>query len=135
MKEKRKKGHWTYERCKKEALKYDNIKDFQKNSSGARNAIYKNKWIELTSHIEPKHKPNGFWSFEQCEKEAKKYNSRIGFQIGSGSAYVISKKKGWLNLICVHMKTQVNKRKRLVYVFEFSDNFCYVGLQTFLQKQ
>jgi len=41
------KGHWTFEECKKESLKYRNKNDFQKNNSSAYSASYKNKWLNI----------------------------------------------------------------------------------------
>ena len=41
------KGHWNFEECKKESLKYKNKHDFQKNNSGAYAASYKNKWLNI----------------------------------------------------------------------------------------
>ena len=47
-----KKGYWTKERCKEEALKYKHRGDFSIKSSGAYNAAIKNKWLdEICSHM------------------------------------------------------------------------------------
>ena len=39
-----------------------------------------------------KKKENGFWTKDQCLKEAIKYKTRSEFSIGSSSAYSIAKK-------------------------------------------
>ena len=47
-------GFWTYENCKEHALKYEYLSDFLNECGGALNAVKKNKWTELISHL--KHK-------------------------------------------------------------------------------
>ena len=42
-------------------------------------------------------KPNGYWNYDTCYEEAKKYTSRNEFMKGSGSAYQISWKNDWLD--------------------------------------
>lgn len=44
-----------------------------------------------------KNKPAGYWTYERCKEEAKKYKTKIDFRICSTSAYVIAKRNGWLN--------------------------------------
>jgi len=51
-------GYWTYEKCKEEALKYDNRKDFKENSSSAYNTSLKNNWLnDICKHMIQKRKP------------------------------------------------------------------------------
>lgn len=40
-------------------------------------------------------KPNGYWTFERCYAEAKKYITKKDFQRYSQTAYSISNRKGW----------------------------------------
>jgi|SRR3972149_2806589 len=51
-------------------------------------------------------KPMGYWTKENCEKEALKYSSRSNFERGSNGAYDKSLKNNWLNDICKHMITK-----------------------------
>ena len=44
-------GYCTYERCKEEALKYDNKKEFREKSYRCYIVAHKNKWLELCSHM------------------------------------------------------------------------------------
>lgn len=53
-------------------------------------------------------KPKGYWTFERCKKEARKYTSRKAFQLGSKVAYQKSFRKKWLNSICSHMNQLKN---------------------------
>lgn len=46
------KNYWNFERCKEEALKYDNKSDFKFNSMSAYSISHKNKWIdEICEHM------------------------------------------------------------------------------------
>lgn len=56
-----------------------------------------------------KKKPNGYWSFDRCKIEALKYSQRSKFEKGCGSAYIAAMRKGWLDLICSHMKSPQKK--------------------------
>jgi predicted GIY-YIG superfamily endonuclease len=53
------------------------------------------------------------WTFEKCMEEAKKFNSRKEFVKGNNSAYNSSRKNGWLDKVCSHMKE--NNRKPVGY--------------------
>lgn len=68
------------------------------------------------------------WDFENCAKEALKYKTKIEFKKNSPSAYVISNRNNWMNLISQHMQPVGNKYYRCIYAYEFSDNHVYVGL-------
>ena len=75
-----------------------------------------------------KRKPSGYWTKEMCHKEALRFKSKSEFQFNSKSAYNKSLDKGWLDEICLHMEILGNKFKRCIYVYEFSDNYAYIGL-------
>lgn len=50
--EKKPKGYWTKDKCKKEAMKYKTRSDFQKNSRSSYQISCRNKWIdEICSHM------------------------------------------------------------------------------------
>lgn len=51
-----------------------------------------------------------FISYEDCHKEAIKYDSRTDFQKYSIKEYRIAKENGWLDLICFHMKSDLNEK-------------------------
>lgn len=101
---------WTYKACKKEALKYDNRSDFMRKSSRAYNVALSNGWIvDICSHMELRHKPNGFWTKEKCAELAKQCNTIKEFREKHSSAYVTAKRKMWLRDITNHI--DVKKRK------------------------
>lgn len=123
-------GFWNNkENCRIEALKYDNHKEFNKYSNVCYEHCLKNKWVEeLTSHFIRKFKPKNYWSFDKCKEEALKYETKSNFYNNSKGAYLKALKNNWLNDICVHMQILGSLYKRLIYVYEFSDNYAYIGL-------
>lgn len=74
------------------------------------------------------HREKGYWTKENCYNEALKHSNRTSFYTYSSGAYGSSYKNGWLDEVCSHMEILGNLRKRLVYVYEFSDNSVYVGI-------
>ena len=92
------------ERCAKEALKYQTRSAFGNGSSGACIAARKKGWLDdICGHMENKKKPGGYWTREHCQEEALKYQTRSAFGNGSSGAYVVSRKRGWLDDVCGHM--------------------------------
>lgn len=75
------------------------------------------------------------WTKDNCKNEALKYVSRSEFQKKSKSAYNASIRLNILNDVCSHMKIIGNLHKRCIYVYEFEDNFIYVGLTYNLEKR
>lgn len=41
-------------------------------------------------------KPNGYWKYDTCYEEAKKYKSKSEFKKNSSSAFCVANKNGWL---------------------------------------
>jgi hypothetical protein len=71
---------WTFNKCKEEALKYSTRTEFHNRCQGAYNAARKNKWLDdICSHMKSKQKPYKFWTYENCKKEALKYNYKKDF--------------------------------------------------------
>ena len=63
-------GYWTKEKCHEEALKYETIKDFQKNSIKAcKYAWIMNIMTEICSHMLKYRKKKGHWTKEKCHEE------------------------------------------------------------------
>jgi len=122
-------GYWTKENCQKESLKYKTRLEFQKGSRGAYQSSLRNGWLDdVCNDMEEVVKPKGYWTKENCQKESLKYKTRLEFQKGSGSAYQKCCKNGWLDEICKDMEVVGNLKMRCIYVFEFEDNYAYVGL-------
>jgi hypothetical protein len=90
-------GKWNYDSCYKEAQKYHTLKDFRKKSPAAYNTVCKNGWQNEYTWLETiNHKP-GYWTYERCYEEAKKYKTRKQFQVGNKSAYGKALKEKWLD--------------------------------------
>lgn len=91
-------GYWTYERCYDEASKYTTRTDFQygKGSGRAYKVARDNGWLDDYVWLEEKRKPVGYWSYERCVEESRKFHTRAEFKKGCQSAYVIANRNGWL---------------------------------------
>jgi hypothetical protein len=122
-------GYWTKERCHEMALKCKTKTEFENNYSAAYSASWKNGWYyEICSHMIEVIKPSGYWTKEHCHEVALKCKTRSEFQINYSGAYTKSKKCKFIDEICSHMIPQGNLRKRIVYSYEFSNNYVYVGI-------
>lgn len=98
-------NYWSKDNCTKSAFLCSSRIEFSKRFPGGYAASINNGWLnEICSHMKYKEKkPKGYWTKENCEKEAIKYNTRGEFQKNSRSSYQISSRNGWLNEICSHM--------------------------------
>ena len=119
---------WSKEKCKIEALKYHNIRDLISGNKAVYDKIKREKWESLFAHMIELIKPAKYWNKEKCKEEASKYNSRSEFKRKNGSSYQSALKNKWLDEICSHMITTNVEIKRCVYLYEFSDNYVYIGL-------
>lgn len=121
---------WTREKLLDVARKYDSLSDFQKKENGAYQYSLKSGLKEeATSHMGRAIKPPGYWNKDRISKEAKKYNYRTEFMRSSGSAYNKALNEGWLDEICVHMKTEADGYKHSVYsILNKRLNKVYVGI-------
>lgn len=127
-------GYWTYEKCKEVALLYNSRKNLVENYSGAYSVIYKNKWFELIPYYSKSRLPNGYWTYDKCKEIASTFEYRSKFEKKYKSAYKKIIENGWFELFN-HMKRMGNKYKRLIYVYEFNDNVCYVGLTGDIERR
>ena len=133
---KKQNGYWTKERCEEEAKKFSSKKDFKYQSSGAYNACIYNNWIyEVCSHMLVLRKKKGYWTKEKCNECSLLCSSRNEFYKKYNQAYKTCVINGWLDDVCSHMKQVGNYMNRLVYVYEFEDNFSYIGLTCNIEKR
>lgn len=72
--------------------------DFSKKFPNIYKHLCDNKKLYLFQIVfgDPAHKRNGFWNFENCLKECKKFKSLGDWRNKSGSSYVIAKNNGWI---------------------------------------
>ena len=119
-------NYWTKDKCRLVALKYSNRNSFRNTDASAYRTAIAKKWLdEICSHMKY---INKYWNYNTCQKEALKYNNRTEFQLKSHGAYDYAHKNKILDDICKHMIKIGSKEFRCVYVFEFDDNFAYIGL-------
>lgn len=118
-------NYWTREQCFDESLKYNNLRDFRLNSTTVYVKMRNNGWLMDLNYFIPIAKP---LTKEDCLKEALKYSSRKEFKENSRKIYNLSERNIWIFEICSHMPINGNLKKRMVYAYEFSDNFVYIGL-------
>lgn len=91
-------GYWTYEKCYEEAMKYTVKARFEEGSPCACQAARKHGWLDDYTWLEKsKNNPSGYWTYERCHKEAKKYKVKEHFAKGSPGAYGAAIRNKWLN--------------------------------------
>lgn len=95
-KDKRPKGYWkNRENMMKEAMKYASKDEFQKGNLYAFLAAHKYGYIEeMEWMVKQKQHKNGYWTYENIEKEALKYNTKTDFFRGNQTAYRAALKLG-----------------------------------------
>ena len=120
---------YNFEICKIYALKYTTRSEFKKYSQVLYNFSRKNGWLdEVCSHMFFNKKlPSGYWTFEKCQIEALKYNSRSEFKKKSFVAYNKSRKNGWLDKITNHIVIRFGSHKKCIYIVTFADESIYIG--------
>lgn len=104
---------WDYETCYEEARKYHSRTEFQqgKGTSVAYKTARKNGWFKDYTWFKDAPKPDGYWTYERCYDEAKKYEYYIDFRRECGSVCVIARRNGWIN----DYDWLIKKRKHWTY--------------------
>lgn len=108
------------------AKNFNKKNDFKKTHRDLYNIARVHGWWEDAS----RHMIDAYqeWSKEDVEKEALKYNYPSEFEYNSPKAYGAARYHGWLNDVTSHMGKLGSIKKRMVYSYEFPDNFVYIGL-------
>ena len=88
---------WTYETCFEEAKKYKTRSEFAKNAGAAYRIARKNGWSKEYTWFVDIIKPSGYWNYETCYEEAKKYKTRVEFSTHSQVAYQLARTNNWLD--------------------------------------
>ena len=90
------KGYWkNRENMMSEARKYSTKEEFQKGNLTAFLAAYRYGFIdEMDWMVRQKQHKNGYWTYENIEKEALKYNTKTEFFKGNQTAYRAALKLG-----------------------------------------
>lgn len=101
-------GYWTFEKCKEDARKYNYRSDWCKKCPSAYNAAQKYGWMEeCCKHMMRIRRQKGYWTLQQCKKDAFKYSGRTEWQLKSPSGYAIALKNRWIEECCGHMKLKI----------------------------
>lgn len=129
---------WTRELCEVEARKFKTKTEFQKGSPSAYVYARINGLLNSFDWFEEKKKPNGYWTKERCEEEARKYKTKGDFLKGCGAAHSAAVRNGWLddyNWLTDPRIDIVNGKIDSVYVYIFEETkTAYVG-RTLMRRQ
>lgn len=87
----------TKQECENIALKYISKYDFRKNEKKVYNLICRKNWLdEVCKHMINRKNRSSYWTYDKCENEAIKYNSRTEFSNNCSPAYKNSFKNDWI---------------------------------------
>jgi len=105
------KRKWNYDSCLSIAQKATSLSEFQRQYAGAYNAARKYGWLKDYTWFKPLHKSNGYWNYEECFKEAKKYKSKIEFRKNCSTAYSRALKHNWIKDYTWFLDTKYLQKK------------------------
>ena len=88
---------YTDEVCRNEALKYKSVKEFRELSPNYYNASNKFGYIDSFDWLERERAQKGFWDYDSCYNEAKKYKSRSELDKQNTYCYHVALRNGWLD--------------------------------------
>lgn len=127
-------GYWNnYKKCKEIVLLCRSRSELHKKYGGAYNNIISNNWIDLFDNYLPLKSKN--WTYNECKEEALKHKHRGEMWNVSSNACSKILKNGWDKELFKHMEPIGSRKKRLIYVYEFSNYSCYVGLTCNINKR
>lgn len=129
LKIKRFKNPLTKDECFLICKKYDNYTKFYKNEFHIYNIIFLNGWLdEMTNHMIRLKNKRLIWVKEDCIKESLKYKTISEWVKNSRSSYRAAHKNKWFEECSSNMIKLGSRQLRVIYSFEFKDNYVYVGL-------
>ena len=117
-------GKWTKENVFEEARKYETKSEFEKGCGSAYEIARRNGWLSEMTWFKELLKPKGYWSKENVFEESRKYQTRFEFSRGSGRAYEIARRNGWLKeMFWFKERVAHNKKWTKETVFEESRKY------------
>lgn len=130
-------GYWNCETCCEESKRYKSRKEFQVKCGSAYKVALKNNWLDNYTWFINTKKPSGYWNYDTCYSEARKYIRMIDFEKKSNSAYNVARKKEWLNDYTWFEKGKyADKNIYVVYCYKDNDtNSIYIGLTSNINKR
>lgn len=110
---------WTKEAVTKEALKYNEKKEFAKKSAGAYDAAVKNRWLnEVCAHMKVfkrSYTLEGIRSlFSSCKTKKEAYNK-------DSNAYIHARNNGWGDIVFSHMPKRIDLSGKNSPFYKWSD--------------
>lgn len=87
---------WTYELCVEESKKYSSRNEFSKKSNGAYNMARINGWLDEFVWLKPQIHPPGYWTYEKCAEESKKYKTLAEWRMKNQTSYNRARDNGWI---------------------------------------
>jgi hypothetical protein len=97
-------GFWNLETLTSEALKYSSRQQFQLMNGAAYNAAGRLQLRDaICAHMVETKKSKGYWTMENLQAEALKYENKVDFRKKSNSAFLIASRTKVLDQICTHM--------------------------------
>jgi very-short-patch-repair endonuclease len=96
---------WTKAKCLASAARYTKRFDWEKGDPPAYSAAKKHGWYdECVAHMALAKQRNGYWNFENCLEEARKYKTITEWLAGSASCYQAAKSRpDWFEACTEHM--------------------------------
>ena len=90
--------NWTLERCYEEAQKYLSRGEFKEKCPYGYSSARKHKWLDNYTWFRPVRKqvPAGYWTYEKCFEEGKKYRNLKEFEKNANGARQYAAKMGWI---------------------------------------
>lgn len=89
---------WDRDTCLKEAKKCNSRSEFKKNCPYGYSSARKHGWLDEYTWFTPARKqvPVGYWTYERCYEEARKYKSLKDFGEKANGARQYASKMGWI---------------------------------------
>ena len=123
---------WTYKACFEEAKKYTTAKEFRELASSVYTISLKNGWYKDYTWLKNEYHLHGYWSYETCFEEAKKYTTRTQFSIESNRAYQVALDNNWIDDY-TWFSTPPNKPLSYDYCYNKAKN--YTSLAEFRKNE
>lgn len=102
---------WTEETLFEEAKKYKTRSEFSKAKPGAYEYALKHDLLDKCVWFEESKKPNGYWTYEKCLEESKKYKYRGDYRTESHGSYKVAIRNGWIDDFTWLQKQKPNIRR------------------------
>lgn len=102
---------WTEKTLLEEAKKYKTRSEFAKEKPGAYEYAVKHSLLDKCIWFVESKKPNGYWTYERCMEESKKYKYRGDYRTESHGSYKVAIRNGWIDDFTWLKKQKPNIRR------------------------